>query len=221
MSYPINLVYEKTGRAKYISHLDMDRCFSRAFKRCHLPIWYTEGFNKRMYISLTVPLSLGFESKYEVMELKLEEEIPFDELISRINSVMPEGIHFYKAAIPTKKPRDISSVSYDVTLHCKDAAKVLEHFEAFLEQEQIIIQKKNKKGVVSDVDLKPLMQLNAPVCDETGIHYSGKYAFGQAGNMNPMQLVTAFAQSEGKNALDFAPNVMRTGIYAGEELFVR
>ncbi len=220
MSYPIHVVYEKTGRAKYISHLDMDRCFSRAFKRCHLPIWYTEGFNKRMYISLTVPLSLGFESKYEVMELKLEEELPFDEVISRMNAVLPDGIHVYKVAAPTHKPGAITCVSYDVTLHCSNAQQEAEKLAAFLRQEQIIVQKKSKKGVWSDVDLKPLMQLSEITSDEKSIHYSGKYAFGQAGTMNPMQLISAFAVSEGKEALDFAPHVVRTGIYVGDELFV-
>ncbi len=221
MSYPIHIVYEKLGRAKYISHLDMDRCFSRAFKRCRLPIWYTEGFNKRMYISLTVPLSLGFESKYEVMELKLEEELPFEEILSRINAVMPEGIRMYKVSAPTHKPGAITSVSYDVTLHCEDAALMAEKLAAFLSQDQILVEKKSKKGVVSQVDLKPLMTLSELCCEGNTLSYSGKYAFGQAGTVNPMQLVTAFAASLGKEALDFAPQVIRTGIYAGEELFVK
>ncbi len=220
MSYPIHIVYEKLGRAKYISHLDMDRCFSRAFKRCRLPIWYTEGFNKRMYISLTVPLSLGFESKYEVMELKLEEELPFEEIIDRINAVMPEGIRMYKVSTPTHKPGAITSVSYDVTLQCEDAKQTAQKLAAFLAKEQILIEKKSKKGVVSELDLKPLMQLSDITCTENTLSYSGQYAFGQAGTVNPMQLVTAFAASLGKESLDFAPHVVRTGIYAGEELFV-
>lgn len=220
MSYPIHIVYEKLGRAKYISHLDMDRCLSRAFKRCRLPIWYTEGFNKRMYISLTVPLSLGFESKYEVMELKLEEELSFEEIIKRMNEVMPEGIRVFKVAYPTKKPGTITDVSYDVTLHCDDPESTAAKLSAFLAQDKITVQKKNKKGVISDVDLKPLMQLSDIVCGEKEIRYSGRYAFGQAGTVNPMQLVTAYAESEGKKALDFAPSVMRTGIYAGDKLFV-
>lgn len=36
-------VFSKTGRAKYISHLDLMRAFQRVFKRAHLPIWHTQG----------------------------------------------------------------------------------------------------------------------------------------------------------------------------------
>ncbi len=221
MSYPIHIVYEKLGRAKYISHLDMDRCLSRAFKRCRLPIWYTEGFNKRMYISLTVPLSLGFESKYEVMELKLEEEMPFEEILSRINAVMPEGIRMYKVAYPSHKPGAITDVSYDVTLQCENPQEIAKQLAAFLSKEQILIEKKNKKGVVSEVDLKPLMTIGEITCGEKSVSYSGRYAFGQAGTVNPTQLIGAFAASMSKESLDFAPQIVRTGIYAGEELFVK
>lgn len=199
----------------------MDRCMTRAFRRCRLPVWYTEGFNKRMYLSLTVPLSLGFESEYEVMELKLEEELPFEEVLSRLNAVMPEGIRMKQVAYPTHKPGEITAVSYEVTLHSDDPDKLAAAFSAFLAQESIFVEKKSKKGVVSQVDLKPLMQLSDIVVTENGVHYAGRYAFGQAGSMNPMQLITAFAESMGKQPTDFSPRVLRTGIYAGEELFVK
>lgn len=41
----VRAVFEKKGRAKYISHLDLNRCIQRTIKRSGLPIWYTEGFN--------------------------------------------------------------------------------------------------------------------------------------------------------------------------------
>ena len=220
MSFPINIVYEKLGRAKYISHLDMDRCLQRAFKRCRLPIWYTEGFNKRMYVSLTVPLSLGFESKFEVMEIKLEETVAFDALKDRINAVMPEGIKILRISMPKHKPGAITSVSYDVTLHTDAPEELADKLTAFLNKDAILVEKKNKKGVVSEVDLKPLMEIGDVVCKEGKVTYSGKYAFGQAGTVNPTQLVNAFAAEIGIDSMDLAPAVMRTGIYAGEELFV-
>ena len=37
--------FSKTGRARYISHLDLMRTFQRAFLRAEVPIRHTEGFN--------------------------------------------------------------------------------------------------------------------------------------------------------------------------------
>ena len=67
----IRTVYEKRGRAKYISHLDLNRCMQRTIRRAGLPIWYSEGFNPRMYLMFPLALSLGFESVCEVMDFNL------------------------------------------------------------------------------------------------------------------------------------------------------
>lgn len=39
------LLFSKTGRAKYISHLDLMRTFQRAFFRSGHQVRHTEGFN--------------------------------------------------------------------------------------------------------------------------------------------------------------------------------
>lgn len=37
----VRLRFSKTGRLKYISHLDINRAMSRALKRAGIPLWYT------------------------------------------------------------------------------------------------------------------------------------------------------------------------------------
>ena len=71
------IFYRKTGRAKYISHLDLARCMQRAVKRTGLPVWYTVGFNPRLYLGFALPLPLGQESVCETVDLCLMEDIPF------------------------------------------------------------------------------------------------------------------------------------------------
>ena len=41
----MRLRFEKTGRAIYISHLDMMRTMQRVFARAGLELKYSEGFN--------------------------------------------------------------------------------------------------------------------------------------------------------------------------------
>lgn len=43
----VRIRFAKTGKAKYISHLDLTRCFARAIFRAKIPLWFTEGFNPR------------------------------------------------------------------------------------------------------------------------------------------------------------------------------
>ncbi len=61
--------FSKTDRAKYISHLDLNRVMQGAIKRAKLPVWYTEGYNPHMYVQFMLPLSLGQEGVREAMDL--------------------------------------------------------------------------------------------------------------------------------------------------------
>ena len=58
----VRIRFSKTGQAKYISHLDINRVFARTFARAGVKIWFTEGFNPHPYMSFSLPLSLGVES---------------------------------------------------------------------------------------------------------------------------------------------------------------
>ena len=85
----VRLRFSKTGRCKYISHLDINRCMARAFSRAEIPLWFTEGFNPHPYMSFSLPLSLGVESLCESVDIRLIEEISNDEVKQRMNDALP------------------------------------------------------------------------------------------------------------------------------------
>ena len=88
----IRLRFSKTDQAKYISHLDTNRVFSRAFARAKIPLWFTEGFNPHPFMSFSLPLSLGVESLCENVDIRILENIPYDEIKRRMNESLPQGI---------------------------------------------------------------------------------------------------------------------------------
>ena len=57
MPEKLRLRFEKTGRAIYISHLDLMRTMQRVFLRADCPLKYSEGFNPHALISILLPLS--------------------------------------------------------------------------------------------------------------------------------------------------------------------
>ena len=67
----IRVFFEKKDRAIYISHLDLLRTMQRALKRSGLPVWYSEGFNPRIYLNFPLALALGVESSCEIMDFPL------------------------------------------------------------------------------------------------------------------------------------------------------
>ena len=77
---------------KYISHLDVMRCMSRAVRRARLPLWYTEGFNPHPYMMFALPLSLGFSSQCESMDIRIEGEMTDADIAGRMRDVMPASL---------------------------------------------------------------------------------------------------------------------------------
>ena len=69
----VRIFYEKKGRMKFVSHLDMNRFMSRLIAKAKIPVWFTEGFNQHAYMNFAVPLSLGYVGLYEVVDVKIIE----------------------------------------------------------------------------------------------------------------------------------------------------
>ncbi len=153
MNKNVRVFFSKTGRAIYISHLDLYRVFQRAVKRCKLPVWETQGFNPHIYITFALPLALGTEGICESLDTKLTEDISFEEVVERLNSALPRDIRVLSAAEPMYKNTDIEKSEYEVKIYT-DFIKL----DDFFNQEKIITEKKTKKGI-AEIDLKPAIEI--------------------------------------------------------------
>ena len=199
--------FSKTGRAKYISHLDLSSTVIRAMKRTRLPIWQTEGFNPRTYVTFMLPLSLGQEGEHEAMDFRLTEDVPYDEVKERLNAALPLDIRVTEITVPKDKNTDITAARWRIDFTC-DPEKLRE----LCEKEQINVEKRTKKGV-STVDLKPLMT----DVEITGNQLLVTLPAGNSFNINPMLLFEAYTAEYGEQVKRL--RIVRTNIYSGEREF--
>ena len=123
---------------------------TRVMRRAGIPLWYTEGFNRHPYLTFAAPLSLGYEGLHETMDLRLEEEMPMEELVRRINEAMPEGLCAVSAAEAVCKAGDLHSADYRLTF---DAP--LSEVTALLARPEILVEKRNKKKELITLDIAP------------------------------------------------------------------
>lgn len=206
----VRAIFEKKGRAKYISHLDLNRCMLRTFRRSGLPIWYTEGFNPHPYYAFALALSLGYESSCEILDFNLTEELPFDEIRDRLNAVMPEGLRVLSVAEQKMKITAISKAEYTFSLETADPQKFLCDIDELIGGEEILIEKKTKRGVKT-VDIKPDMEIVFCEIVENSINMKIRLPAGTQVNYNPTLFFEALKNS---CAEPFeAVNICRTGIF--------
>ena len=203
--------YEKKGRAKYISHLDINRLMQRVFKRAGLPVWYTEGFNPHMYLTFALPLSLGYESEFESMDFHLTREMDFAEVKRILNNNMPEGLSVTAVVAPVYKPADIAAADYTITIAADCPAETLrQSFAGFFGSETIEVVKKTKRGEHT-VNIKPDITLLALQTEENAVICRMRFPAGSEKNYNPSLLLDAFTERTGTVLTRCA--VLRTGVY--------
>ena len=111
------LLFEKTGSAVWISHLDLMRLFQRAFQRAELPLKHTQGFNPRPSVSIALPLSVGVDSVCELLDFDLDGvSVPCDEITERLNKTLVSGVVVRKTYPDSRKLRDLALLDCKITL---------------------------------------------------------------------------------------------------------
>jgi radical SAM-linked protein len=88
------LSYSKLGPAAFLSHLDLVRHLPRAFRRAGLEIYYSHGFHPKPGLSFGPALGLGIPSLGELLDVKLVDRLPAEEILRRLRAVSPPGIEF-------------------------------------------------------------------------------------------------------------------------------
>lgn len=200
----LRLRFSKTGRAVYISHLDLMHTMQRAFSRAGYALKYSEGFNPHPQISIALPLSVGAASRCELMDFKLREDAGLAQLPSRLTAVMPEGIEILEAYEPERKTAALKWLQVEGVFEydARDPAAMAEALRAFYEQDSIVITKKTKRGM-GETDIRPGIRSIAFQAGAESVSVAAVVS-AQEPTINPELLAEALRQKAPELAPDFA-----------------
>lgn len=189
----VRIVFSKTGRAKYVSHLDLVRAMTRAVRRAGIPLWYTEGFNRHPYLTFAAPLSLGYEGLRETMDIRMADDFPFDELVERLNAVLPEGLVAVSAADVVAKAGDLAAAEYRMTIHLP-----MDTVQEALSATELLVEKRTKKKTMKTMDILPYFK--DAVVEKAGENttiLTVSLPSGSAENINPGLFIIALKEIVG------------------------
>lgn len=208
MQNDIRIFFTKTGMAKYISHLDLMRCMTRAVKRAQLPLWFTEGYNPHLFMTFARPLSLGQESLCESVDVRLVGEMTFKEIKTRLNDALPADITVISTAKPVHKPSEIAYADYEIRLFTQNPTELLAAIEQSLAKPALLVQKKAKQGrrkIEKEIDIKPNISEFHAQAEEACVTLALRLTAGDRNNINPALLLEALCR-------DFSGEIQNTDI---------
>ena len=165
MSKKYRMKFIKTRDMIYISHLDVQRLLQRVFRRANIDLSFSQGFNPHPKITYGNALALGVESYGEYVDIEVESDIEINELKDRLNDKLPDGMAFVKLVELVGGERNLASSiefgDYEFLVENVDkipSQAISERLDYLMGMEKILMKKKNKKGKIVEVDIKPLIR---------------------------------------------------------------
>jgi radical SAM family uncharacterized protein/radical SAM-linked protein len=156
----IRLEYSKAGLMRYIGHQDLFRLMHRALNLLHLPVRFTEGFNRRPRISLGYPIPMGFEALSEYADITFNAPVP--DLKKKLNSIFPPGLRILSIEeVPVGTPsimKATETLEYEADFFTPLPASIKKRMEILDRQEQWLVVRTHPKKGTKTIDLKPLVQ---------------------------------------------------------------
>ena len=161
-TYKYRIKISKKGLLRYFSHLDWQNTFLKALSRTDLDIAFSYGFNPSMKVSLGIALPLFLESAGELVDLELFSDITEDELKLKLENVLPGGCEIVSIVKIDKSAKSVDNnaqwAEYKVGLFNESLLKfesLLYNMNKVLSSEEILLTKKNKKGLIKNINIKP------------------------------------------------------------------
>lgn len=215
------LLFEKTGSAVWISHLDLMRLFQRAFKRADLPLKHTQGYNPRPSVSIALPLSVGVDSVCELLDFDLDGvSVSCDEITERLNKALVSGVVVCKTYENGRKLRDLALLDCKATMEYDRG--VPEGAEAAIRElfarETLAVTKKTKNGMQEQDIIPMIRKLDVIGIDDHVLQLQARVCC-QNPTLNPAQLVAAIQLYLPEYAPDFTKCSRVEIMDAQEEIF--
>jgi radical SAM-linked protein len=154
----IRITFVKQGPLRYTGHLDLHKLWERAARRAELPLAYSQGFHPQPKMNMAAALPLGFSSRCEVMDIKLEHDIPLENLPTRLNSTLPSGLQVVRVEqVDERAPAlqtQVAAAEYEVIFTEEiDRAELERKIDSVMKLQTIPRERRSKM-----YDLRPLLE---------------------------------------------------------------
>lgn len=159
--YRYRLKVTKSGNLRYFSHLDFQNFFIKSMCRTNFDMAFTQGFNPTMKVSMGVALPLFVESDCELVDFECYNDLSEEEIKNELNRVLPEHCEVKEAKRIDKHANSIDTTvcwaEYEIKLFNNsvcDFKTFMYNCDRVLSSPEILIEKKNKKGLLKTLNIK-------------------------------------------------------------------
>ena len=189
---PIRAKFYKVGSLQFISHLDLMRTMTRNMVRAGIPAWYSQGFNPRLKLTFSLPLSIGTQSLCEYFDIRLVEPMDFEEVRRRLNEALTDEMQVKEVYQSDRKFADIQWSEYEITMTSPKLSAETADALRELYTHPLVMTKHSKSGD-KEVDIAPYIDLRECSCKDGTITIRALLSADSMNYLNPEYLIKAAA----------------------------
>ena len=194
---PVRIKFRKVGSLQYISHLDLQRTFMRCLTRAAIPVWYTKGFNPHAKLVFSLPLSIGCESECEYVDIKIDRDMPLNDLLDNLRAEFTDEMKILDVYSPKEKFSEIAYARYKCTIRSDKLTEVsAEAVEEMLTTSPLNMMKHTKSGE-KEIDIVPLIKSVSCKSENDALILDLVLCAGSEKNLNPELPVRAVCERFG------------------------
>ncbi len=210
-NFKYRLKFIKKDKMKFVGHLDLLKLFQRAVRRAKLPVHYSQGFNPHQETIFAMPLTLGMDTKYDVVDIRLTESYDLKTIEYKINKELPKGFKVVEVRKLEDGEKNCAKelMVADYIVNSKiDILNLARGIQKIQSLDKCLIEKKSKK-TTKVVDIKEdIYELSL---DEKGLF--AKISTGSKQHLKPELLHEYFCEILGEKYNELELKVTRTKMY--------
>lgn len=154
----IRITFAKLGALRYTGNLDLHKMWERTARRADLALAYSQGFHPQPKLQLAAALPLGFSSRCELIDIRIEGRVELESLPERLQNAVPIGLKILKVEeIDESSPplqTQVIAGEYEVTIYDEiEEAKLTQSLETVTGAESLLRERRGKP-----YDLRPLIE---------------------------------------------------------------
>lgn len=154
---------EKTGRARFLSHLEAMEAWIRALRRAQIPLAWTQGYHPHPKVAFSSALPQGLATIADYMDLRLNAPMDPVELVARLKKSLPDDFTASEAwSVRLGAPSLMEMAKGSAWRVEADAPDLGDRLERLLEAPAWVIErvKRGKDGAkdqLRPVDIRPML----------------------------------------------------------------
>jgi len=213
-TFRLRITYGKTGRLRFLSHLEVVHACERAVRRTGLEYAVTRGFNPRMKMAFSPALPVGTAGVSEAYDVWVTALVTPEQALGKLREATPEGLTPTAARYVHEKVGSLAAVltlaDYEVVVEGPGMGpgRLAEALRDVIVSGSLEIE---HKGVLKSYDLATCLPEGAQVREEHGRSVvSLTVHMGAWGSLRPEALVREALRRSG--VPDTPVTVTRVGL---------